>query len=59
MPKIEISGVEYDYTTVDKKILVIREDGARASYNDNENIVKDWEDWLIENVMEGNIIFTL
>lgn len=50
--KIVISKIEYDYetSTDNRTITIIREDGAVAKFHDDENIVDDWEEWMIENI---------
>lgn len=58
--KIVISKIEYDYetSTDNRTISILREDGAWATYHDDENNVDDWEDWIVENIQEGDIVFS-
>ena len=52
--KIVISKVEYEYeTSIDNRtISITREDGAVAKFHDDENIVNDWDEWMIENIQD-------
>ncbi len=53
----QIAKTVYTYSVHGKTATVTREDGAWATFHDDENYITDWRDALMEMIADNNLNF--